>query len=281
MPAAFVLSAFADEISPDLGTQLDVLAACGLRHLELRSVWQTNVLDLTPPQRRELQRQLNDRGFRLSAIGSPIGKVKISDPWPVHLDRFKLALARAHEFAAPRIRIFSFYPAEPARPWDEDRGEVVRRLHQLVELADQAGVTLLHENEHRIYGEDPVRVLDLLRTIDHRCFRAVYDPGNYVHGGFDPWRAWEMTRDWTVHFHIKDWVAGHPHGWLAGTGQGRIAEVLADAAVRGYRGFATLEPHLRGGGPTGGVTGPDLFPAAVAALRRLLPPGTEATEVSP
>jgi 3-dehydroshikimate dehydratase len=279
VPAAFVLSAFADEISPELSTQLDVLAACGLRYLELRSVWNTNVLDLTPTQRQELQRQLTDRGFRLSAIGSPIGKVKISDPWPVQLDRFKVALERALEFSTPRLRLFSFYPADPARSWDEHRAEVLRRLHQFAELADQARVTLLHENEHRIYGEDPVRVRDLLQAIDHPRLRAVYDPGNYVHGGFDPWQAWELTRPWTVHLHIKDWVTGHPYGWLAGAGQGRIAEVLADAAARGYHGFATLEPHLRGGGPTGGVTGPDLFPAAVAALRRLLPPGTEATEL--
>ena len=31
-----------------------------------------------------------------------------------------------------------------------------------------------------------------------------------------------------------------------------------------------MEPHLRGGGPTGGVTGPDLFPYAVLAFRQIL-----------
>ena len=46
--------------------------------------------------------------------------------------------------------------------------------------------------------------------------------------------------------------------------------MLAEAVARGYDGFATLEPHLLGGGPTGGVTGPELFPKAAAALRRLL-----------
>jgi hypothetical protein len=38
----------------------------------------------------------------------------------------------------------------------------------------------------------------------------------------------------------------------------------------GYQGFATMEPHLRGGGPTGGVTGPDLFPCAVEAFRVIM-----------
>ena len=60
------------------------------------------------------------------------------------------------------------------------------------------------------------------------------------------------------------------HGCLAGEGCGKIPQILADAVQRGYDGFATLEPHLLGGGPTGGVTGPDLFPKAVAAYQRVL-----------
>ena len=57
---------------------------------------------------------------------------------------------------------------------------------------------LLHENEHRIYGDDPVRVVDLMETIraqpDGECFWAVYDPANYVFCGFDPYKAWQLTR---------------------------------------------------------------------------------------
>ena len=45
---------------------------------------------------------------------------------------------------------------------------------------------------------------------------------------------------------------------------------MADALARKYDVFATLEPHLLGGGPTGGVTGPELFPKAVAAFRGVL-----------
>ena len=50
----------------------------------------------------------------------------------------------------------------------------------------------------------------------------------------------------------------------------RIPEITADAVRMGYDGYATLEPHLLGGGPTGGVTGPELFPKAVAAFKRIL-----------
>jgi len=65
-------------------------------------------------------------------------------------------------------------------------------------------------------------------------------------------------------------VRGEEHGRLAGEGHGRIAEVMAKAVAQNYDGFATLEPHLLGGGPTGGVTGPELFPRAVAAFKGIL-----------
>jgi len=61
--------------------------------------------------------------------------------------------------------------------------------------------------------------------------------------------------------------------WLSayvGEGDGQIERVMADVVQRGYDGFATLEPHLLGGGPTGGVTGPELFPKAVQAFRDIL-----------
>jgi sugar phosphate isomerase/epimerase len=269
----FRISAFADEIDPDPQKQVDALQACGVRHLELRSILKTNVLDLTDLQIRELKSLLDGRGISLSAVGSPIGKIKIDEPFEPHLKRFRRALELCKVFGTSNIRVFSYYLTEGG-DWDDWRRDVLDRTWEICKLARQAEVRLVHENEHRIYGDDPVRVVDLMETIraqpDGDCFWAVYDPANYVFCGFDPWKAWEMTRPWTVHFHIKDWVRGEEHGRPAGEGQGRVAEVLADAAQAGYDGFATLEPHLLGGGPTGGVTGPELFPKAVAALKRIL-----------
>ncbi len=75
---------------------------------------------------------------------------------------------------------------------------------------------LLHENEHNIYGDDPRRVVDLIQTVNSPHLRAVYDAANYVFCGYDPWQGWQMTKEWTAHFHIKDWIAGATHGSLAG-----------------------------------------------------------------
>ena len=43
----WTLTGFADEISPELDEQLDTLTDESIRSVELRSVWNKNVLDLT------------------------------------------------------------------------------------------------------------------------------------------------------------------------------------------------------------------------------------------
>lgn len=269
----FVLSAFADEIDPDPLRQVEVLKQCGVQHIELRSILNTNVLDLTDAQVGDLKSLLVKHGFRLSAIGSPIGKIKIDDPFEPHLKRFQRAIELCKVFDTRNIRIFSYYLPEGGN-WENWRRDVMDRMWEKIKRAEKAGVRLLHENEHRIYGDDPDRVHDLLETVlgqaSSENFAAIYDPANYVFGGYDPWKGWQLTKQWTVHFHIKDWVHGEPHARPAGDGHGRIPEVIAEAAAMKFDGFATLEPHLLGGGPTGGVTGPELFPKAAAAFKKVL-----------
>jgi 3-dehydroshikimate dehydratase len=266
----FTISAFADEISPEPQQQIDILKSCGVRHIEFRSILGTNVLALSDLQIQEFKALLDKHGFRLSAIGSPIGKIRVDEPFDPHLDRLRRAIHLAGVFGTPNIRIFSFYPPQEGGDWAAQRGEVMDRMRRIVDIAAAAKVRLLHENEHRIYGDSADRVLDLHRTLGEGAFGLVYDAANYVFCGYDPWDAWQRTKQWTVHFHIKDWKTGEEHGSIAGTGQGRIPEVIAEATKMGYRGFATMEPHLLGGGPTGGVTGPELFPKAVAAFKQIL-----------
>ena len=83
----FRLSAFADEISADPQEQVAMLRQCGIRHLEFRSILKTNVLALTDLQVNEFKALLDRNGITLSAIGSPIGKIRIDEPFAPHLDR--------------------------------------------------------------------------------------------------------------------------------------------------------------------------------------------------
>jgi 3-dehydroshikimate dehydratase len=271
----FTLSAFADEIDPDPQKQIAVLQSCGIRHIEFRSILGINVLSLTDLQIHDFKSLLDTHGFKLSAIGSPIGKIKIDDPFEPHLVRFQRAIDLCGIFGTRNIRVFSYYPPDGFDgDWTKWRPEVILRMAVKCELASKAGIRLILENEHRIYGDSPERVADLLSTLRQsygaNVIGAAFDPANFVFCGYDAWQGWLASKPWTVHFHIKDWKAGEQHGSLAGEGQGRIPDVIADAMTMGYTGFATLEPHLLGGGPTGGVTGPELFPKAVAAFKAIL-----------
>src|SRR6266700_3020015 len=100
----FRLSAFADEISPDPQEQVDLLERCGVRHIELRSVQKTNVLDLTDLQVAELKSLFDRRGFHLSAIGSPVGKTKIDQPFEATRKRLDRAIVLCKVFGTPNVR---------------------------------------------------------------------------------------------------------------------------------------------------------------------------------
>ena len=109
----FKLSAFADEIDPDPQKQVEVLKQCGVRHIEFRSILKTNVLDLTDLQIREFKSLLDKNGFSLSAIGSPIGKIKITDAFEETYSRVYASSARSPELG------FSFVLANRSKS-DED-----------------------------------------------------------------------------------------------------------------------------------------------------------------
>jgi sugar phosphate isomerase/epimerase len=257
------LAAFADEISPDLDTQIEHCRKNGITHIELRSVMQVNVLDFDARMRREIKRKLDEKGVGVVSISSPVGKVKLSEPFDAHFERFKIAVDLAEFFAAPFVRIFSYYEATA-------RDEVVRRMQRKVEYIRGRNVTLLHENEARIFGEKAVQCLDMLQTINSPRFRAVFDFANFVQASEDPLAAWAVLKPYTVHFHIKDALRGSGEVVLSGEGDGRIPEILCDAFASGYDGFLSLEPHLATAGQFAGFSGPELFAAAVNALKKIV-----------
>src|SRR5207247_111592 len=164
----------------------------------------------------------------------------------------KRAIELCGMLGTPNIRVFSYYPPgndpgfDPTN-WSAHRGEVIRRMSIMAELAAKSGVVLFHENEHRIYGDSPDRMLDLLKSVNSPALRAAYDAANYVYGSFDPVEGWEKTKAYTAHLHIKDWkkgghAAGHEYGVLAGSGDGNLAHSIRDAVTMGYHGFAVLNP---------------------------------------
>jgi sugar phosphate isomerase/epimerase len=263
------ISAFADEISQDPQEQLDVLSGHGIKFIEFRAIQGTNVLDLTDAQHAEFRHLLVARGFGLSAIGSPIGKIRITEPFEEHLQRFARALDLAEFYQAPRIRVFSFY-IPPGDDPASHRAAVLGRMSELAGRAEKRGIVLLLENEKGIYGDTAARVADLLESVNSPGLRHAFDPANYVEVRQPIDEAWARLRDFVTHFHIKDYDAKLERNVPAGAGDGLIPRLLQEAVDSGYDGFAVLEPHLTIAGLASGFTGPERFADAVAALKGIL-----------
>lgn len=264
------LSAFADEISPDLQTQLANLSREKIRHLEFRGVWNTNVLTLTPSQLTTVHEQVTLAGVRVSAIGSPIGKIAITDEFAPHLLAFEKALHVAQQFATPYIRIFSFFIPEESKP-TTFRDEVLRRLHELVRLAERSGIILLHENEKHIYGDTPERCLDILHSIGSPNLRMAFDPANFVQCGVRPMiDAYPLLADFIEYVHIKDALFEGGCVVPSGQGDGDLPTLIHTLKQRNYTGFLSLEPHLESANAYSGFSGPALFSVASQALKAIL-----------
>lgn len=265
------LSAFADEIGPDLDEQIRVCKENAVTHFELRGVYGKNVMDFDPELRAEIKSKLQANGMGVISIGSPIGKVAIDKPWSEHFDRFKHAVDLAIYFNSPFIRLFSYYPTggEGKGPLDPHRNEVIDRFREKVAYLKNTPVTMLHENEKGIFGDIGRRCLDLLQTINDPKLRAAFDFANFVQCGEDPSQNWPLLRPYTAHIHIKDAKSGSGQVTAAGQGDGHIPEILRDAWQSGYRGFLALEPHLKVAGHSHGETGPELFKVAADALKEV------------
>lgn len=267
-----VLTGFGDEISPDITEQMELMASEGVKHIELRGVDNKNVMALSQQECEELKKKLDDQGFGISAIGSPIGKVKIDDDFDAHMDDFKHALDLAKFFQSKYIRLFTYYPPE-GEDINKHRDEVMRRMGLQAELAEKTDVILLSENESNLYGESPQNCADVIETVNSPWLKGIFDPANFILQGYKPFdECWPLLKNHTAYFHIKDAKVspGEEKMTPAGQGDGQIKEVLAAAIADGFEGFASLEPHLSKGGQFGGFTGPDLFKDAIQALKKVL-----------
>ena len=152
----FILSAFADEIDTDLKIQMDVLTQHGINFIEMRGVNGKGLVEYSLKEVREIKKELVKRGFKISAIGSPIGKIKITDEFKPHLELFKHTIKIAKILEAKYIRMFSFFMPQGEDP-ARYRTEVMNRWTEFIKVADGSGVILLHENEKDIYGYTPER----------------------------------------------------------------------------------------------------------------------------
>lgn len=278
--AKFIVSGFADEASMLLDEQMDVMERHGAKFIEPRGVDGKNVIAYTEQEAGELYKRMSARGFGVSAIGSPIGKVSIEEPFEAHFEAFLHTLKIAQALHAPYIRLFSFFMPEGV-PYRVHRDEVLRRMDKFVTAAQGTGVTLLHENEKHIYGDIASRCWDILHAFKGGLY-ATYDFSNFVQCDEDNRVAFPLLRPFIKYVHMKDSVystasGGRDMGFEGvsdahrpvGLGDGHVKQIMKTLLDEGYEGFISLEPHLTNAECVPG-TPVEKYDAAMNALKALM-----------
>ena len=238
--AQFLISGFADEVSPDLQKQIEALKRNGIGYLEPRNI-DGGIIKKTDEELYAIRARLDEAGIGISSLGSPIGKYPITEDFAPHMEDFKRAIRACKILGTNRMRVFSFFVKQDELALHRD--EVNRRMSLLLDEAEREGILLCHENESKIYGQNPEEVADLLKN--HPRLKGIFDAANFVRDGQDALAGIEATLPSLEYVHVKDATYPDRKIWPAGMGQGHYEEVfrMVDEAYDGTV-FLTLEPHL-------------------------------------
>ncbi len=240
--AKYVLSAFADEVTPVFEEQLKYLNKQDIKFIEPRNVDGTNVSSLTTEQAKAAKALMDKYGIKAYSLGSPIGKYDITADQTAHWEQFLHTLDLAEIFEAENIRMFSYFYPE-GQDVHNYRDAILENLEKLLGEAEKRGINLCHENEARIYGEAVEDCADLMKHFGGRM-KSVLDMGNFAFCHQDPYKGYEAVKEYIQYIHIKD-AFDDGSIVVAGKGEGKIEEILRD-----YNSFTdkevvlTLEPHL-------------------------------------
>ena len=237
------ISGFADEIDRDLEKQISLLLQLKQFYIEFRSANGKGVADYTIDEAMKVKKRLDQEEIKVSAIGSPIGKILITDDFEPHFAKFQHVVKLAKVFDTPYIRMFSFFIPEGKDP-NHYRDEVFHRIERFVAYAKEQNVILLHENEKEIYGDTDERCLELMKNFYGPHFKVTFDFANFIQCNVDTMKAYQRLKPYIAYVHIKDALYTTGEVVPPGKGDGHLADILTALSETGYEGYLSLEPHL-------------------------------------
>jgi sugar phosphate isomerase/epimerase len=242
-------SGISDEAGRDIDTQIQAHKDLGWTHMELRLIDGTNITSVTGAVFDEVAGKLDEAGMRVSCFGSAIANWArpITESPQADMDDLNAAVPRMRRLGTPFIRVMS-YPNDPDQPLPEAewKAESIKRMKQLARVAEDGGVTLVHENCSGWGGQSAENSNELLQAVDSPALKVVFDTGNPVTYRQDPWAYYQAVKDDIAYVHIKDAKVegGEDVYTYPGEGQGCVREVIRDLLRTGYDGGVSIEPHL-------------------------------------
>ena len=262
----FRIAVINDEISQDFGRACEVASReFGMQWIELRGMWNKNILNLEANEVAEAKRILEKYKLRVTDIASPLFKVDFpSAPRSKYSqrDEFKAdfnfrqqdevldrCLEMAKVFATDRVRCFDFWKIQDQAPY---RAAINQKLQEAAEKAGRQGVILLLENEESCNTSTGAEAAKVLAAVQSSHLMLNWDPGNAAASGE---RAYPdgynlLPKDRIGHCHCKDTIQRGKHYEWEAMGRGIVDWVGQFRALKrdGYRYAVSLETHWDGGG---------------------------------
>ena len=212
----------------------------------------------TTGQLKEVKKQLDDAGVKLSVLDTAVYKIALPGTKPLgekaaelnnsdgqyaqQLDELKRSADAAHALGTDRVRIFTFKRvADPNAIFDR----MVEEVQKAIPVAKQAGITLLVENEFSCNTATGAESAQLFKAIPDRTLMHNWDPGNCYEAGEQPFpKAWDQLDHSRIsHIHLKD-AAGK--GWKpVGAGEIDFAGQFRALKQLRYEGTLSLETHYK------------------------------------
>jgi L-ribulose-5-phosphate 3-epimerase len=269
MKSPFRVAVINDEIGQDFGHVCDVASReFGMDWIELRGMWNKNILKLDSKEIEEARRISEKYKLRVTDIASPLFKVD----WPgaptskfsPKRDQFNAdftydqqgevlerSIELAKAFQTDRVRCFDFWRLEDQTPY---RSAINEKLRDAASAAGKKGVILLLENEPACNTATAAESAKVLAAVQSPYLMLNWDPGNAATRDETPYPDGYnlLPKDRIGHCHCKDAVKkpdGKAYEWAA-MGRGRIDWVGQFKALKrdGYRFAVSLETHWRGAG---------------------------------
>jgi L-ribulose-5-phosphate 3-epimerase len=270
MSSPFRIAVINDELGQDFGRSCEVASReFGMEWIELRGMWNKNILKLDATEVAEARRILEKYKLRVTDIASPLFKVD----WPgaprskfspkgaqfnadftydQQREVLERSIALAKAFQTDRLRCFDFWRLEDQAPY---RVAINAKLLEAANTADKQGIVLILENEFACNTATGAEAAQVLAAIQSPALMLNWDPGNAAARGETPYpNGYNLVpKNRIGHCHCKDIKAiakptdSKEPGWAA-MGSGVVDWLGQFTALKsdGYHYAVSLETHWRG-----------------------------------
>ncbi len=237
------ISIISDEISQDFEHALKVIKELGANYVELRTLWNRYVVELSNSQIHEIKNLIDRYEVRVSHVCSPTFKIYIDDEkgYREHLSILKKAIEISKFFDLGYTRIFTFW-------WqgslDLYIDRIVEKFQPAIELAEKEGIYLIVENENSCFIGTGTELQQFLNKLKSKWVKVLWDPGNTFFARETPYPyGYNKIKDYVLYIHLKDAAVENGRFVFKPIGKGMIdyEGQLRDVVNKGI--ILSLETH--------------------------------------